>query len=295
MIATYNRCSDLKKCIDSLSNLTVKPYEIIVADSNSTDGTGRLKDAYPIRYISIGHKNRQVARNAGISVAEGEIIAFLDDDVVVDEEWLKRLLQPYSDSYVGGVGGRVIPYGEPKDFFHPVKHSEIGKVRKNGMVLGNFDTPTPEQIEVDTLQGCNMSFRKELLLKTDGFDENFEGNCFRDDTDLCFRVRNLGYKLIYQPKALVWHMYKGRIAEKSWIYWYVRNNTYFYFKNIFPEAKSHLPLFLIRQYFPPRDYARKSGVKVKFNAATPFVAIKGMVDGLSQSLARKHQPVWSTR
>jgi GT2 family glycosyltransferase len=294
VIATYNRCSDLKKCIDSLSNLTVKPYEIIVADSNSTDGTRRLKDSYPIRYISIDHKNRQVARNAGISVAEGEIMAFLDDDVVVDEEWLKWLLQPYSDSNVGGVGGRVIPHGEPKDFFHPVKHSEIGKVRKNGMVLGNFDTPTPEQIEVDTLQGCNMSFKKELLLKIGGFDENFEGNCFRDDTDLCFRVRNLGYKLVYQPKALVWHMYKGRIADKSWIYWYVRNNTYFYLKNIFPEAKSHLPLFLIRQCFPPRDYARKSGVKVRFNAATPFAAIKGLADGLSQSLARKHQPVWST-
>lgn len=251
VIATYNRCNDVAECINSLLKMNVKPYEIIVVDSHSADGTERLRDIYSIKYVSIEHRNRQVARNLGISSSEGEIVAFLDDDVVVDEEWLRRLLQPYSDSNVGGVGGRVIPYGEPKSHFHPRKPSEIGKIRSDGIVLGNFDALTPAPMEVDTLQGCSMSFRRELLLKINGFDENFQGNCFRDDTDLCFRVKNLGCKLVYQPEALVGHKYKGRVVDNSWIYWYVRNNTYFYLKNIFPSGRSHFPIFLIRQFFPP--------------------------------------------
>ncbi len=285
VIATYNRCNDVAECINSLLKMNVRPYEIIVVDSHSADGTERLGDVYSIKYISIKHRNRQVARNIGISAAEGEIVAFLDDDVVVDEDWLGRIQQPYCDSDVGGVGGRVIPYGEDKSFFHPRKHSDIGKIRRDGIVLGNFDILTPVQTEVDTLQGCNMSFRRELLLKANGFDEKFEGNCFRDDTDLCLRVKNLNCRLVYQPKALVWHKYRGRVADRTWIYWYTRNNTYFYFKNIFPKARSYLLLFLTRQFFPPRDYVKESGVKVELSVLTPFVAIKGLTDGLSQSLS----------
>ncbi len=286
MIATYNRCNDVVECINSLLKMKVRPHEIIVVDSHSSDGTERLQDVYSIKYIPIRHRSRQVARNVGITAAQGEIVAFLDDDVVVDEDWLGTALRPYSDSIVGGVGGRVIPYDEPKGAFCFGKHSEVGKIRKDGIVLGNFHVITPTQVEVDTLQGCNMTFRRELLLKANGFDENFRGNCFRDDTDLCIRVRNLDCRLIYQPEALVWHKYRGRVANRDWVYWYTRNNTYFYLKNIFPRARSYLPLFLARQFFPPRDYVRESGVKVEINAATPSAAIKGLADGLSLYLTR---------
>jgi len=271
--------------------MEVKPYEIIVVDSCSSDDTAKLQHKYPIRYLRIKERCRQRARNLGISVARGDVIAFLDDDVVVDKCWLKHLLETYNHDSVGGVGGRVIPYGEGRDYYVPIKHYEVGVVKKDGLVLGNFDTPLPEPIEVDHLVGCNMSFRRELLLAVGGFDENFKGNCFRDDTDLCLRIKRLGYKLVYQPKALVWHKFRGKKVSNEWVYWYVRNNTYFYMKNVFPNAKLYLPVFLIRQFFPPKDYVQKSGIKADFNIALPWLAIMGTIEGFKtyfQNKSPKH-------
>jgi len=280
IIPTLNRRRDLEECIKSLLNMSVRPHEIIVVDSSSTDETEKLKETYPIKYIKIDQRNRQIARNVGISIAKGNVLAFTDDDVVVDVQWLNHFLKSYSDYRVGGVGGRVIPYFENKNYYRSVRHFDVGKVQKNGLVYGNFDTSLPKPMQVDTLQGSNMSFRKDLLIKVGGFDENLGGNCFRDDTDVCMQIRKLGFNLIFQSKALVWHKYHGRIADDNWIYWYLRNNTYFYLKNIFPDAKRYLPIFLIRQFFPPRDYVKKSEVRARMSVKLPIKIFKGCVDGL---------------
>jgi len=280
LIPTYNRRNDLEECVKSLLSMNFKPYEIIVVDSHSTDGTEELQEIYTMRYVRIEQRNRQTARNVGVSKAEGDVIAFLDDDVVVSQNWLKNLLKPYKDPNVGGVGGRTIPYGQPPSFCVKIRLSGVGKVHNDGLVLSNFDTPLHQPLEVDCLPGCNMSFKKDALASVNGFDENFEGNCFRDDTDLCLRIRKLGYRLIFQPKSIVWHKRKGRKIDEHWIYWYVRNNTYFYLKNIFPAKKRYLPMFFFRQMFPPKEYVQKSEVKVKPTVTLPLLTLKGFVNGL---------------
>ncbi len=285
VIVTYNRYRDLKECLDSVFNFAIKPYEVIVVDSCSIDGTEKIKDCYPIKFISIPERSMVSARNVGINVAQGDIVAFLDDDVVVDREWSKFLTKPYQDSTVGGVGGRVITYGKPKKHYIKVENGEVGKVFDNGLVLGNFDTPLTYPIEVDCLIGCNMSFRRDLLLKAGGFDENYKGNCFREETDCCIRIRKLGYTLIYQPKALLWHKFWGKTTNPEWGYWYTRNHTYFYLKNVFPQSKAKLPIFLYRTFFPPRDYMLKAGMKVKPEFKVLAFAVKGFLDG-SKAYAR---------
>ncbi|MEM3010835.1 MAG: glycosyltransferase family 2 protein [Candidatus Bathyarchaeia archaeon] len=280
VIITYNRYKDLKECLDSIFKMHQKPYEVIVVDSNSRDGTDTVKNKYPIEFISIPQKNMQKARNVGIFRAKGEIVAFLDDDVVVDKNWSKYILEPYKDRKVGGVGGRVINYGASPESYVKLKDAGVGRVFKNGLVLGNFDTLLAQSIEVDCFIGCNMSFRRELLLKIGGCDEKLKGNCFRDDTDLCLRIKNLGYKLIFQPKALVWHKFRGKQITNEWIYWYVRNNTYFYLKNIFPKSRLRFPFFLYRMFFPPKDYVQKSGVKIKKSPKIFPTALVGLYHGI---------------
>jgi glycogen(starch) synthase len=276
VIATYNRHSDLKECLCSIFDLKDGVHEVIVIDSGSTDETGKLKDLFPVKYVSIHERNRQRARNIGISIASGDIVAFLDDDVVVCKEWSNYIVEPYSNSSVGGVGGRVIPYGESDRFYTKTSRGEIGKVFSSGLVIGNFDIPLTNLIEVDSFIGCNMSFRRDLLLKVRGFDENYAGTGYRDDADLCMRVRRLGYGLLYYPKALVWHKFRGKQVKSQWLYWYIRNHIYFYLKNIFPRSKTSLPLFMYYTIFPPRDYVLKSGVRVKFE---PLSVFKGFFDG----------------
>lgn len=279
IIATYNRYKDLRECLVSLFDLNTKPFEVIVVDSFSVDDTRKLKNCFPIKFVSIKKRNRQSARNLGISIASGDIIAFLDDDVIVHRNWLESIVELYSDNRVGGVGGRVVPYGTSDKIYVRTSRNEVGKVFNSGLVLGNFDFLPENPIEVDSLIGCNMSFRRELLVRVEGFDENFIGTGFRDDTDLCLRIRKLGYKLLFHPEAMVWHKFKGKQIGSEWLYWYVRNHMYFYFKNIFIQSRCSFPFALYHMLFPPRDYALKSGIKLKIEPKLVINALKGLIDG----------------
>jgi glycogen(starch) synthase len=279
VIATYNRHSDLKECLTSIFSLKDGAYEVIVIDSGSIDETKQLKNFFPIRYVSIHERDRQRARNIGISIASGDVVAFLDDDVVVCKEWSTHIVEPYLNNSVGGVGGRVVPYGKCDTFYVKTSRGEIGKVFDSGLVIGNFDTPLKNLVQVDSFIGCNMSFRRDLLLRVGGFDENYTGTGYRDDADLCMRIRRLGYDLMYHPKALVWHKFKGKQVKNQWPYWYIRNHIYFYLKNIFPWSKTSLPLFVYYTIFPPKDYVLKSGVRIKFEPLLVSSVFKGFLDG----------------
>lgn len=286
VVATYNRFKDLEECLDSIFEMRVKPHEVIVVDNSSTDGTEGVKASYPIRFFSILERSMVKARNIGISAANGDIVAYVDDDGIVDENWIKYLAQPYEDDNVGGVGGRIIPDGQQKNNHTNVKLHAIGKLSKDGSVSSNFDLFLKRPVDVDHIAGGNMSFRRDLLLRIQGFDENFKGTCFREDADVSARVRKLGYKLVYQPEALVWHKFKGKIVDHKWIYWYTRNHTYFYLKNIFPECRDRFPFFLYRTFFPQKDYMKRSGVKVELNLQVFAYAIRGLLDGAAIQLLK---------
>jgi len=279
VIATYNRYKDLQECLNSIFDLKTRPHEVIVVDSDSADETKRLADSFPIKFACIKERNRQRARNIGIHMAEGDIVAFLDDDVVVSERWLEHIVSPYARSGVGGVGGRVVPYGKSGNFHVRTRKEDVGKVFKTGLVIGNFDLPLDNWVRVDSFIGCNMSFRKDLLLTVGGFDENYEGTGYRDDTDLCMRVRKMGYELIYNPKALVSHKFKGKKVGSEWSYWYVRNHVYFYLKNIYADSRTGFPMFLYHMFFPPRDYLLKSGVKLRRESTLVLNVLEGLLDG----------------
>jgi GT2 family glycosyltransferase len=282
IIPTKNRRRYLEDCLKSLVQANRRPNEIIVVDGYSSDGTEKVVQHYPVKLLrDRGTLTR--ARNLGLRTSSGDIIAYLDDDVIVDKNWLKHLLSAYSSPEVGGVGGRILPFGVDTTHFIPACGNMVGKVRNDGIVIANFDIPLKKPIEVDFFQGCNMSFRREAIFRAGGFDETYQG-IFRHDSDVSVAVKKLGCKLIYEPKAVVWHREKGKerplYRSNYWIYWYTRNSTYFYFKNMFPENKRNLPLFFLRLFFPPRDYVSKSGVKVRLTSSTLFTAIRGTIDGV---------------
>ncbi len=220
------------------------------------------------------------ARNVGWKHAKGDIIAFVDDDAIVSKTWSKYILEPYKDKTVGGVVGRVISSREGEEIIVPEKHSSIGKVFTNGLVLGNFDLKQEFTIEVDTLIGCNMSFRRNLLVEVNGFDENFRGNCFRDDTDMSLRIKNLNYKLIFHPKAFVIHKYKGKTVSQNWFYWTVYNHTYFYLKNFKPINPQKFFAFLLATFRPPADYMKKTKIQIKHTPTSLCYVLLGLFSAI---------------
>lgn len=280
VIVTYNRGNDLKESLKAILELNIPPLEIIVVDSNSTDSTPQIVRNYPVRFINIKQKSMVVARNVGWRQSKGDIVAFIDDDAIVSKTWSKYILEPFRDKKVGGVVGRVIPSKDEEEIVIPEKHNKIGKVFSNGLVIGNFDLDKESNIEVDTLIGCNMAFRKGVIIKVGGFDENFKGNCFRDDTDISLRIRKHGYKLIFHPKALVIHKYKGKLVSNNWFYWTVYNHTYFYMKNFKPVNLSKFFTFLIATFHPPADYMKKTKIQIKPDFKSICYIFLGLFDAI---------------
>ena len=148
---------------------------------------------------------------------------------------------------MGGVGGRIILNG--KQSHDNSNHNKvIGKVRWwDTHLIDNFDAT--ERAYIDHVQGCNMSFRKEALIKAGGFDEQYRGSARLEETDLCLRIRRTGYKIVFDPKAELVHLKdtKGCCAEnyKQWFYRYGHNNMFFFLKNF---SRYLLPMFIVSSF-----------------------------------------------
>ena len=166
------------------------------------------------------------------------------------------------------------------------KCKAVGKVFANGFILGNFDLKQEKPIEVDTVIGCNMSFRKRLLEKAGGFDERFRGNCFREDTDISLRIRRLNYKLIFHPKAVAIHKFKGGIVSRKWFYWTVYNHTYFFLKNFKPISAKDFFEFVVVTLRPPAEYKEKTKKQEIRNKPISYFAyvFLGLINALYANL-----------
>jgi glycosyltransferase involved in cell wall biosynthesis len=288
VVVTYNRCRDLQESLNCLLALKKTPYEIIVVDSNSTDCTHDVVKEYPVKFINIKERSMVKARNIGLQHAKGDVVAYVDDDAVVSEDWSEYILEPYGRLDVGGVGGRVVSSDHDVVRVNmPRKYLQIGRVFNNGFVLNNYDIPTLSPIEVDTLIGCNMSFRRKLLLAVGGFDENFKGSCFRDDTDISTRVRRQNYSLVYHPKALVWHKYKGKVIDRKWFYWYSYNHFYYCFKNLQPVTPRKFISLLHGAFLPPTNYVKRSNIRLKADPFAAFYIVKGIIEA-KRTYRRSH-------
>ena len=245
IIVTKDRKTELLDCLRSILE-SHDQGDIIVVDSSRVP-LEELKDSR-IRYSYLPKANMDEARNHGIKHTRNKIIAFLDDDGYVDSAWSSTLLEAYRENpEAGGVGGKVISVPKSLRPFGPLG----GRITPWGMVYGDFETGE-KVVECDHLFGANMSFRRDILLEIGGFDTNYDGTSLREETDTAVRIRRLGYKLCYQPKAIFYHSQSKRgraITEKrSKAKSLVLNHTYFYFKNfisIHPILTFLLPLFFL--------------------------------------------------
>ena len=144
------------------------------------------------------------ARNTGIACSTGEIIAFIDDDSMVQPGWLGALLEVYRDKTIGAAGGRVIAMPEP--YCDEIKGPPRLQVTRLGSVIAkDAGLVSEERAEVDHLIGCNMSFRRTALEEVGGFDLNFTLTNLREETDLCLRVKRAGWRIVFEPGIAVVH------------------------------------------------------------------------------------------
>jgi glycosyltransferase involved in cell wall biosynthesis len=195
IIPTYNRLDCLRETLASLQKQTFTDFEVIVSDDGSADRTRSLaKQKFPFAFKLISQPNlgRAAARNHGFSVAQGEIIVFIDDHIILDKDFLKEHFsthQRWAKKGVGVVRGRVEYIKAASDVPKkpPRFTKKINKFNENSPFV-NFITN-------------NLSVTRDVLELTGGFDPDFKEYGFQDQ-ELGFRARQRGFKFKVNPKAL---------------------------------------------------------------------------------------------
>ena len=223
IIPTYNRPLELKNCIKSILEQTVKPYELIVVDDGNLSELPVKKECQEkgIHYIYLKKDKPGLteSRNKGIGLASGDIIFFFDDDVVLFPDYISEILSIYQndkDGIVGGVGGEVVNRKPLKirtclrrlfDIFFLVTGFNEGKVLPSGFCVNYGDTEfTIKKIKkVDFLSGGVCSFRKEVFKEFLFNTEKYLGYGLGEDIEFSYRVSKK-YTLIFNPKARLLHL-----------------------------------------------------------------------------------------
>lgn len=209
IICACNEEELLGQLLDSLAGQTYPKecFEVIIIDDESTDRTGEIAksfierqkgDPLHISYCRIEHSGLAIARNTGIGIAHGDIIAFIDGDAVADREWLDKLVVPFANG-ADYTGGRI-------DLFNT--DSRIAQTAQVTEHIQSFDPEWPH----NNLVGCNMAFRKNIFEAGYGFFENFTSR--GDDTTLLYTIKNK-YQYLPAPDAKVLHMRSTSI--KKWL------------------------------------------------------------------------------
>jgi len=199
IIINYNGKSYLEKCLESIKKIKYDNLEIIVVDNNSTDGTMEfLAQNYPSIITLKLDKNYGFAKpnNVAAKIAKGDFLLFLNNDTEVTPNFLTELVQVLVGNDQIGICQSLLlkPNGEidsSGDFI-----DTIG-------VVYNSKEPIDKIREISSARGASMIIRKELFLDLGGFDEQFFVSF--EDVDLGWRTWIKGYKVVINPKSVVYH------------------------------------------------------------------------------------------
>ncbi len=194
VVCTFNGGATLDQCLDSLLKLDYPKTEVIVVDDGSTDNTAEVLQKYepsPFQIIRQENRGLGAARNVGLYNASGAIVAYIDSDCFVDQDWLSLLVAQFERCDAAAVGG---PNLSPEDGWLAA------------CVGASPGQPTHVLVSdhvAEHIPGCNMAFRRDALLAINGFDDRYWKA--GDDVDICWRLENDGKWISFAPGAFVWH------------------------------------------------------------------------------------------
>jgi GT2 family glycosyltransferase len=236
VLATRDRPDDLRAALRSIASVrTPRRVELIVVDNNPESGeTAATVATFPaVRLIAEPRSGLSYARNAGIAASSGAIVVATDDDVVVDENWLEELIAPFADPDVMVVTGNVLPLDlslEAQRLFEA--YGGLGRGPRRRAVDGEWFWAFRKSVPTWHLGGtANAAFRATIFsdprigVLNEALGAGTPAGC-SEDTDLFYRVLRAGFRLVYQPNALVWHRHRSDMASlRRQIYAYAKGHV----------------------------------------------------------------------
>src|SRR5574343_809294 len=249
VICTLNRPKQLALVWDDLMKQTYKDFEIIISTEKGITN----------------------AMNSALKEASGDIIIRLDDDVRVPKTWLGEIIEVFKDPKVGGVTGPTIIPDELKknrdlfrfdtmpepfrwiyiNYFHEGNPYKLAKMNKCGAFSLGSNYEWARKLgavrECDYLESTNYCLRTDLVRQLGGWDVKFDGVSEYFEQDMVYKIKKLGYKMVYNPKAYIHHMVNtgGSYGQRFGVYSRVSNWIRFCFRHLLPYStiESRLRLY----------------------------------------------------
>ena len=225
ILATYNRSARLKEMLGTLSQMSVPKglsWELILVDNNSTDDTKAAveelagKSALNVEYVFEKTQGKSSALNTGVRQAKGDIIAFTDDDVIVDPEWLTEIARAFVRFDCLAVAGRVVPVWEqPQPLWLDLEDQQA---------VVHFDYGEfAQEIDIAPI-GANMAFRRQIFeqygLFRVGLSVYKRQSGGTEDMEFGLRLLSAGQKIMYVPEAVIYHpVDQNRATKKYVLHW----------------------------------------------------------------------------
>jgi len=214
VIVSHGRPRELYRCLMGVGQLLHHPFEIIVvADQAGLAALPALPGHERIRTARFEPANIAAARNLGIDLAAGEVVAFIDDDAVPEPTWLALLMAAFRAPEVAAAGGLVLARNgfdvqrSPSLVDATGRRSPLPLDREEPRLLrGN----TTQAIQIE---GTNCAYRRNVLVALGGFDENYR--FYLDETDLNFRLGMAGFATALVPLAQVHHRFGASIRRTA--------------------------------------------------------------------------------
>lgn len=233
ILCTYNRCGSLASALKSVAASQLQSpaeWEVLVVDNNSSDQTRAVVEEYckrypgRFRYIFEGQQGKSNALNRGIRESRAGVLAFMDDDVTAEPDWLENITSPLRDATWAGVGGRIVP---PIDFLPPAWLALNGPYSLGG-ILALFDRGPKGSELTEAPIGTNMAFRKETFEKYGLFRPDLgpcPGSEIRgEDIEFGRRVLKGGSRFWYEPSAIVHHEVAQSRLQKEYFLRFLYDN-----------------------------------------------------------------------
>jgi glycosyltransferase involved in cell wall biosynthesis len=249
VIPVYNEVDQLSACLDAIAVQTIKPFEVIVVDNNSTDGTGVIANQYD--FITLVNEQKQGvvhARSRGFDIAKGDIIARIDGDSILPADWVKNIKDVFSDTSIDAASGVALYYGVAAEstinaidlfFRRRLSHS-----LRNNMYLW----------------GANMAIRKDSWIKVR--DTLCQKGDQHEDFDIAIHLQEIGGKIIFDERLIA--KVSSRRIEMDYIsfmrYVWISPSTYAQHgikvkRQLYPVvavcALGYLPGFILHKGYDP--------------------------------------------
>lgn len=215
IICTRNRHDSLSMALRSLEGLAVPAglkWEAVIVDNGSTDQTADIcrgfarKDPQKYIYVHEPRRGKSIGLNTAIQVSRGKLLAFIDDDCIVDRSWLQEILKEYdSDPQLAVLGGRVELYDNRDNPATTLTYPEKMVLAPPLVLFKNF-----------LIIGCNMVVRKDVFDSVGGFDTALGPGtpAIAEDVDFIYRANKKGFRVAYVPSVLVYHNHGRRTDEE---------------------------------------------------------------------------------